>query len=405
MRSQRLLRRLNACLRAVTLLLLVPTLTHAGGFSLYEYGARANAMGGANIALADDASAVAYNPAGITQQPGTSVMAGMTAIAPTADVRVGAQRSTTTQTNIYLPPHAYFVHQLNDKAWFGLGMFTRFGVGTQYGYEWAGRSNVYRAELSTYSLSPNFAIKLTDSLSLGFGPELMFSAADLRSVIAGHDQRITVDGVGIGAQIGLHYTFNDQWSAGFTYRTAQKHTDDGNVKWQEAAGFYNGDISMSLTLPSSYTFGVAYKPNKQWKLEADAIFTEWQNYDKLVYSYEHKPGAVAAGDITSWKSWRNVWRFQLGGEYMARDWLALRGGFVWDQDPVRKGYEDYMLPSGDRKIYSVGFGIIDDKVTYDFSLMYLRNNHRDINTRAGLTGGSISNSCAYLAGFSVGYKF
>jgi long-chain fatty acid transport protein len=407
MRAKRLLRRLAACAQAVTLLMLVPTLTHAGGFALYEYGAKANAMGGANIALADDASAVAYNPAGITQLPGTNVMVGMTAIAPAADVRVGADATTSTQTNVYLPPHAFFVHQAGERAWIGIGMFTRFGVGTQYPYQWTGKTNVYRAELSTYSLAPNLALKLTDSLSVAFGPEIMFSSADLRNITAGHDQRIMVDGIGIGGQIALHYKFDDQWSAGFTYHFSQKHNDNGNVKWQESAApvLMNGDISMSLTLPASWTLGIAYKPNKKWKLEADAIFTEWQSYDKLVYSYEHKPAGTASGDIVSWKSWRNVWRFQLGGEYMATDWLALRAGFVWDQDPMRKGYEDYMLPSNDRKIYSAGFGIISDKMTYDFSLAYLRNNDRSIDTRSGFTGGQVTNSCAYLAGFSIGYKF
>ena len=133
-----------ASLRALALLMLLPTLCQAGGFALYEYGARANAMGGANIALADDASAVAYNPAGITQLPGTHIMFGATAIAPTADVRAGADKKTTTQTNVYLPPHAYLTYQAGERAWIGLGMFTRFGVGTQYGYDWTGKNNVYR---------------------------------------------------------------------------------------------------------------------------------------------------------------------------------------------------------------------------------------------------------------------
>lgn len=138
MRLKRNVEHLTAGLRALALLMLLPTVTHAGGFALNEFGARANAMGGAMIALADDASAVAYNPAGITQLPGTSVMFGVTAIAPTADVQTGNKSKTTLQTNIYAPPHAYLVHQLSDKAWFGIGEFTRFGLGTQYGYDWGG---------------------------------------------------------------------------------------------------------------------------------------------------------------------------------------------------------------------------------------------------------------------------
>ncbi|MDP2848934.1 MAG: outer membrane protein transport protein [Humidesulfovibrio sp.] len=395
---------LTASLRALALLMLLPTASHAGGFALGEFGARANGMGGAIIALADDASAVAYNPAGMTQLQGTRVMFGATAIAPMADVRTGSGASTTTQTNIYTPPHAYLVHQINDKAWFGLGIYTRFGLGTQYNVNWAGAKNIYRAELSSYSIAPNLALKLTDKLSFSFGPEILYSSADLRkSTAAGgtSDVRMIVSGISYGAQAGLRYEFNDQWSAGFVYHTSQQASDTGHAHYTPSPGFSRAPeaLTISLTLPASYSLGIAFKPNENWKIEADAIFTQWQDYNKMKYSFEY------SGTTISPKNWRNVWRFQLGTEYMATDWLALRAGFVWDQDPIRKGYEDLMLPSNDRKIYSTGIGIISDKFTYDFSLMYLTNNDRTMDKNTNIAATEITNSKAYMAGFSLGYKF
>jgi len=408
MKNDRAKARLSLCVVSLVTLLCLPGAALAGGFALYEYSARANAMGGATIALADDASAVAYNPAGITQLPGTRVMVGMTAIAPTADVRT-AHEKTTTQANIYTPPHAFISYQAGERAWLGVGLYTRFGVGTQYGYQWEGKKNLYRAELETYSLAANLALKLTDSLSIAFGPELMYSSGDLRTRPQGtNDQMINVSGFGFGGQLAAHYKFNDQWSAGFTYHTLQKHVDKGSARFTENAFLQDGNISMSLTLPASYNLGVAYKPNDTWKLEVDAIFTQWQDYKKLVYDYEKKPAAgTPPGEIVSEKNWRNVWRFQGGAEYQALDWLALRAGFVWDQDPVRKGYEDYMLPSGDRKIYSTGFGVTDGAFTYDVSVMYLVNNHRSVDSNALNNAGAyeISNSKAYMAGFSIGYTY
>lgn len=404
MRLKRQFTHVIASLRAMALLMLLPTVCHAGGFALNELSARANAMGGATIALADDASAVAYNPAGITQQPGTSVMFGATAIAPTADLRTGAANETTTlQTNIYTPPHAYLVHQLNDTVWLGVGVYTRFGLGTQYGYDWAGTSKTYRAELTSYSFTPNLALKVTENLSVAFGPEIIYSSADLRrrpTTPAGSDVRMNVDGVGFGFQGAVHYKFSQEWSVGFVYHSTSKQSDSGHVRYNENAFMRDQALTIKMTLPASYSLGVAYKPNEKWKLEADAVFTQWQDYKKLVYDFEDQT------DQTSWKHWRNVWRFQLGGEYMATDWLALRAGFVWDQDPIRRGYEDYMLPSNDRKIYSAGFGINDDKFTYDFSLMYLVNNDRSMDSNPNLMGATqITNSRAYMAGFSIGYKF
>lgn len=392
---------LSASLRALALLLLLPTVCHAGGFALNEYSARANAMGGATIALADDASAVAYNPAGITQLPGTRVMVGFTAIVPTADVRTSNGAETTIQTNIYTPPHAFLVQQLSDTAWLGVGVYTRFGLGTQYSDDWAGATKIYKAELASYSFAPNIALKVTEDLSVAFGPEIIYSSADLRRhpALPGADVRMNVDGVGYGFQGALHYKFSDEWSAGFVYHSTSKQTDSGHVNYSGGIA-QNQALTIRMTLPASYHLGLAYKPNNNWKIEADAIFTQWQDYKKLVYDFEYQ------ADQTSWKCWRNVWRFQLGGEYMATDWLALRAGFVWDQDPIRRGFEDYMLPSNDRKIYSTGFGIIDGNYTYDFSLMYLVNNDRSMDANPNLMGASqITNSRAYMAGFSFGYKF
>ncbi|MFW6036528.1 MAG: hypothetical protein ACOCPS_01720, partial [Desulfonatronovibrio sp.] len=47
---------------------------YSAGFSLYEWGARGTSMGGTMIGRADDPSAVAYNPAGITQLEGIQTM-------------------------------------------------------------------------------------------------------------------------------------------------------------------------------------------------------------------------------------------------------------------------------------------------------------------------------------------
>lgn len=398
MRFKRGLNRLNTGLRAIVLLMLLPTVCKAGGFGLNEYAARANAMGGAMIAIADDASAVAYNPAGITQIQGDSAMFGVTAIAPVANVKAGNGPTTTTQANIYLPPHAYVVHQFNDRIWFGAGVFTRFGVGTQYSKDWVGAGNIYRAELSTYSFSPNIAIKLTDKLSLAAGPEIMYSSADLRrKPTSGSDMRMFVDGVSLGGQAALHYKFDDQWSAGFVYRTSQRASDKGHAHYTNLAP--TQALTITMDLPASYSLGVAYKPNKDWKIEADGIFTEWQDYKDMIYKQEYM------GTTISPKYWRNTWRLQLGAEYMATDWLALRAGLVWDQDPIRKGYEDYMLPTNDRKIVNAGFGILCDKLTYDFSVSYVANNNRSVDANKNIPASEYSQGRAYMAGFSIGYKF
>jgi long-chain fatty acid transport protein len=52
------------------------------GFGIYEWSARGNALGGAMVGRADDASALAFNPAGITELDGLQIQLGATFIGP-----------------------------------------------------------------------------------------------------------------------------------------------------------------------------------------------------------------------------------------------------------------------------------------------------------------------------------
>ena len=123
-----------ASLLLAACLLAAPQLTgkaQAEGFALSDFGARGTALAGGMVARADDPSAVAWNPAGITQLPGTQIMVGMTAIQPSGTVdtvdRFGIGRSTDVDKHTWANPHAYLTHQFSDNLWGGIGIFSRFG--------------------------------------------------------------------------------------------------------------------------------------------------------------------------------------------------------------------------------------------------------------------------------------
>ena len=110
-----------ASLLLAACLLAAPQLTgkaQAEGFALSDFGARGTALAGGMVARADDPSAVAWNPAGITQLPGTQIMVGMTAIQPSGTVdtvdRFGIGRSTDVDKHTWANPHAYLTHQFTS---------------------------------------------------------------------------------------------------------------------------------------------------------------------------------------------------------------------------------------------------------------------------------------------------
>lgn len=399
----------------------------AAGFALYEWGSRGNALGGTLIGRADDPSALAWNPAGITQLEGTQIQAGVTAISPKTDVTTtysGTSTETSTKDNVYFPPNAYLTHQINDNVWVGVAAFTRFGLGTEFDQNWAGRYSSYNTSIESYSLNPNLAYKFNKYVSIAAGLELMSVRADLRKKIDATgandpnttatdvDQRIIVTGITPGINAAIRVTPTDEWAIGFSYRSKMKHRASGSASYNVPTGlnvpstrFNDSDVTMSMKTPNMFFLGTSYDIMDNLSVEFDAIWSQWSDYSEISYEFD-KATAIGIKSIDVQKKWQDVWRFQFGVEYLPIEDLALRVGYVYDQCPIRTGYEDYMLPTNDRQIVSTGFGWTYENITLDLSYMYLWMKERTIEARAGgILDTKIDNSRTHIVGMSLGFKF
>jgi len=409
--------------------LLSPGVALAEGFALYEWGARGMALGGAMMARKPDPSAVAFNAAQLTQLPGKQILVGLTGVRPTGRFHNAYDESTTKlKDNIWPIPHAFYTHQINDDWFFGLGAFTRFGLGLNYPSEWDGRFNVRDVELMTASLNPNLAWKATDKLSLGAGIEIMYVTLDLKrrgpGVVAipppnqEFDVSITdAQGWGLGGNLGVHYQFNDQWAVGLQYRSQVRVRASGDTKVTnrglpqsifDTFGLADGKARSTVTLPDSISAGIAWTPTPELSIEAGAIWTRWSTFDSLDIEM---PGNMPTS--VDPKNWKDVWRFNLGVEYWVRDWMALRAGYVWDQSPVPGRYQDYLVPTGDRHMGSVGVGFQwADAWTLDISYAYIKPKNRFYVDRPGngpsdtsTVKGNTKKMYTQLLAVSLGYKF
>jgi long-chain fatty acid transport protein len=219
---------------ALTLICLLAVAESAfgAGFGIYEWSARGNALGGSMIGRADDPSTVAYNPAGITQLPGVQVMGGFTMLMPRADVDVSvltgvqAGKSDSTHTKSLgmdgLAPNAYMTYQLNDRFWFGLGAYTRFGLASEYDEDWIGKYAEYYAGVKTYSINPTIAYKINDQWSVAAGVEAMYFDVEIKRKLAtpGADSDVKMGGDcwAPGYNLAVHYKPASWFAAGLTYR-------------------------------------------------------------------------------------------------------------------------------------------------------------------------------------------
>ncbi|MEJ2053198.1 MAG: outer membrane protein transport protein, partial [Calditrichaceae bacterium] len=140
------------------IVLVSAVMVFGSGFSIYEHSSKAAAMGGAFIAQANDATAVFFNPAGITQLDGINIQAGLTVIQPQAYFQgpkdLDAKLYSPAKDQTFLIPNFYATYKITDKLSAGLGFFVPFGLGSDWGTDWVGRELATNSEVQVLELNP-----------------------------------------------------------------------------------------------------------------------------------------------------------------------------------------------------------------------------------------------------------
>ena len=421
---------LRAVWMALALVVCCAPVARGEGFALKEWSARGVALAGGMVGRADDASALAYNAAGITQLPGTHFMGGFAFISPSGSMvtsQNGHENTTFTKPAVWTAPHGYASHQLNDNIWLGLGVFSRFGLGNSYPGSWAGRMNVYDVGVQTVSFVPTVAVKLNDTFSVSAGVEAMHAhmymgtkiptQTSRTSPLTYNDMQLEGDGWGYGAHFGLHMRLNDQWSVGLNYKSQVTMPLNGDVEFgsqgsnlltrvSHLPNASNCSANTTLQLPDSAALGIAYKPLDNLSFEVGTVWTRWSTYNALNIYMDNGYNSINN------KEWRDGWNFNTSVEYKPLDWWALRAGFMYETPVVNENHADYIIPTNGRHMLSLGTGFNWNNWTLDLAYAHLWINSVDYSTTdasginsGGLSGVHSKDVSANIYMFSVGYSF
>ncbi|WP_180140110.1 OmpP1/FadL family transporter [Desulfoluna butyratoxydans] len=391
----------------------------AAGFALYEWSARGNALGGTLVGRADDPSAVAFNPAGLTQLEGTQVALGATFAHPVCEVETPASGGVTTSksdNHIFAIPQFYLTHRINDRWAAGIGEFSRFGLGFKYHDDWPGAFNVFEATIKSASLNPNIAYKVTDRLSVAVGVEYVYVDLDIKKRLPakGPDDKLlppsmsptsalTADGDGTALTAGIHYRL-DNWRFGFGYHSQAKIDASGDTTLSGTHSPKDGDYHTtgSVILPDMLNFGIAWYPAKNLSVEVGAIQTRWSTYTDLDLDIDGQ------GHIPQPKNYDDVWRYNLGVEYGITDNWDLRASYCFDEAPENAQYVDYMIPADDRHLIGVGTGCSFGSWTLDLAYTYIKAEkvtYKKANGVPGILDGTSKNGVTHLGAVTLGYTF
>lgn len=108
----------------------------ANGLNLNGVGSRAIAMGGAYVGLADDYSAIYWNPAGLSQIKTKSLSIFQTTLIPTSTYQFAMARiDTETKSTLYPSGALGFVKPVSEKLTLGILAYVPSGSGARWNGE------------------------------------------------------------------------------------------------------------------------------------------------------------------------------------------------------------------------------------------------------------------------------
>ena len=407
-------------LQFLVLFILVTGTVWASGFQLNENGAKAQAMASAFTGLANDVSAVFWNPAGITQLSGTQVMAGVALIAPSFAFRGPSPQITEykLEDKIFTPFQVYISHQLSDQWFIGFGVNTPYGLGTKWKDNWVGRFLAIETDLKTFFFNPVIAYKISDKASISIGGSVAYGSvtierdADLYPFAGEANVKLEGNGWAWGVNAALLFKPIEEVSIGITVRSESEFKFEGDAKSTGPAQFTGllpgGDISANLTTPLNFTIGFAFFPHKDWTITTDFQYVGWESYDVLAVDFKDPKMT----DLSSERLYQNTYIARLGLEYKASETLALRTGIYYDNNPVRDKLLEPSLPDADRIGFNFGIGYdLTDHLTLDLAYLYILFEERTIkNSEISYTPGfapfnGVYNSKAHIMGINFSYKF
>ena len=365
--------------------LLAPQVAGAEGFGINEWSAEGVAMGGARMFAEDDAANVAYNPASITKVKGEVMKSSYTYLSPHGNYKLydGAGKEIEDGKNVVHAGWAvgsYYVRQINDKEWFGIGAFPRFAMVSEFERASKASTNAFFSKLNGVSVTPTYAHKFDKKWSAAVGAEINYVGLELQKnsyhptyqMVLGATQT-EGESYALGWNAAANYAFDDKNEIGVVYRSRITHSLEADFKlYPVTGGKITADAYGVVTLPDSWDIGYNHKFDKKTRLELKATRTNWSTYDALNISLSNPSVPnVLPSDVNSAKNWENGWRYAIGLEHNLSDKYAVMAGFAFDESSIPYNGGDFIVPTGLRRTYSIGARYNDKKQTVAVALGWM----------------------------------
>ncbi len=346
-------------------------------------GARASGYGTAFVAIADDLTAIYYNPAGLAYQEDTQVMLSCFYIdypVTASEKSLSNYGSDKYQTNAAVPFVAFSTKFYYDTV-IAAGVYVLGGGGGKV----VDPVNPYFEKIEgqqsymVYNIS--LAKKITDKFSVGLG----FDAIQFQDKLVAKGAAVPVPG-------GIDYNrsaFGFQGNVGLMYKPIEKLSTAFVLR----SGSY-------VDVPNEpYSSNSAFRENVCYPLTWEIGFS-YDLFDNFTFA------AAVSENKTSWTSvkYHDIFQYRVGTEYRATDKLALHLGFFSDPNLIKDQYKDEEYGLTNLDMYNMKYFMLGAEYQFTDALklgLTLTHSFTNPVTHNGITYKYEVN----LARFDISYKF
>lgn len=334
-----------------------PTLAFAtNGYFQHGYGVKAQGLGGAGIAFAQDGLAAATNPAG-TAFVSDRIDAGLTWFSPKRGAEITSPNPSAGsydgngKEDFFIPEFGYIKH-VSPATTVGVAVYGNGGMNTSYDkgvplFNGGGTGGKTGINLEQLFISPSIAWQPNAQNSIGAAANIAyqrFKAEGLQSF--GLQNAGTDTSHGVGLRLGWTGQVSQDLTLGATW-SSKIHT----TKFEKYKGLFAEEGGFDI--PENYGIGLAYKLSPALTIAADLEEIKYSGVKSVANPLAGFTTPLGASNGPGF-GWKDITVYKLGVSYDYSKDLTLRVGI---------NHSDQPIPAGETLFNVLAPGVVQDHLS------------------------------------------
>jgi long-chain fatty acid transport protein len=329
--------------------------------------ARSVGMGGAFSAIADDPTALHFNPAGLARTTQSNVLIGGEFIVaprtyepdlPACETQPdSAPCQTQSPTSPVRPlPSLGFSTRLQSEGVpsrlaFGVGVWNSFGGQLEYQDDPPIGGTLKSTRNAVIEVVPGVAYEVNDVMAIGAAFRLGVGLFDSEAISRPSDAELSAKGIGAGATLGILITPSETLSVGAYYRTALNVTTTGSGVVHTGTDL-DVDVEFTQKWPQQAGMSVAMVPVDKVTLAVQFDWIGWSLVDIISPQFAGDPALTRQAAIVT--DWDDNYQLHAGAQVEPSKKLAIRGGFTFDSIAVTPRLRERQFLDGNSIFLALG---------------------------------------------------